>query len=188
MRSALELARSVRDRRQATFAGSVSPFHRLGTETVKHVQTAFNPRSVSGETPRETPGETAEQGGGGYSPILLAPGVEGWHAGLARLSSRPPPPNVSAIGWTVRIDRARRFCERLGSQAEALGWAASDLFALHPDAPLTRYDAMGAAFLGLDGEAVVINAEAVVIRTRSGGRQVARRRPIPFPPAWETFT
>ena len=52
---------------------------------------------------------------------------------------------------------------------------------------MTRYDAMGVTFLGIDGQPVAISADAAAIVTNSGARQTARRVLIPFPPAWETF-
>ena len=183
MRSALELARAVLDRRVQGSAEPVSLFHSLGGETVKQRGEAVSilrTVCVSRETGCETESETQRQ--------VLTPCVLSWQEGLDRLVETKPPVRVSAHTWEGKIAHARRFCDRLGLQAEALGWNSSDLFALHPDAPLSRYDAMGAAFLGIDGEPVAISADAVAIITKSGARQTARRIHIPFPPAWETFS
>lgn len=176
MVSALALARATLARRGVASADLVSSFHGLGIETMKQTVAAL---PVSSETRCETGHETPRRG--------LTFEVVSWHTGLARLVAAAPPAGISQPAWVGRIAHAQRFCGRLGQQAEALGWVASDLFALHPDAPLRRFDAMGAAFLGTDGEAVEVTAEAVVIRAQSGLRQYARRRRIPFAPAWETF-
>ena len=78
------------------------------------------------------------------------------------------------------------FAHTWGAGAHACGWTAGELFALHPSAPLTRYDGMGAAFLS-GGRVVAVTFEALTIRAGTGAIQRARRRPIPYPPAWETF-
>lgn len=176
MASAIALARATLARRGVVSDTPVSSFHGLGIETMKQVAA---PMPVSSETRRETVFETQRRG--------LTSEVVSWHVGLARLAAVPPPAGISQSVWGGRIAHAQQFCDRLGPQAEAIGWVASDLFALHPDAPLRRFDAMGAAFIGLDGEAIEVTVEAVVIHAQSGLRQFARRRHISFAPAWETF-
>jgi hypothetical protein len=71
-----------------------------------------------------------------------------WAEGLARLLSSPPPAGVLPSLWRVRVDRGVRFYNAWAAHAAACGWSDSDLFGLHPTAPLSRYDGMGAAFLG----------------------------------------
>jgi hypothetical protein len=56
--------------------------------------------------------------------------------------------------WLLACIDADRFFYRWGQQAVDLGWTNEDIFALHPSAPLARYDAMGLAWL-LQGRTVV---------------------------------
>jgi hypothetical protein len=46
------------------------------------------------------------------------------------------------------------FLDQWGYVAERLGWTAEELFGLHPDAPMARYDRMGLIWL-LKGERVI---------------------------------
>ena len=107
-----------------------------------------------------------------------------WAEGLARLLSMPPPAGVLPSLWRARIDRAARFCDAWAARARDCGWTASELFGLHPSAPLSRYDAMGAAFLGLEGDVVEVTPVAVLIRQRNGVRQQISKTQNPQPPAW----
>jgi hypothetical protein len=50
--------------------------------------------------------------------------------------------------------RCRNFLDQWGREAERLGWGAEELFGLHPDAPMARYDRMGLIWM-LKGECVV---------------------------------
>jgi hypothetical protein len=74
-------------------------------------------------------------------------------------------PDYVAIGrWQRCIGDARRFLRSWGSQAEALGWTAKDLFGLHepPSNPhpsysrLSRYDEPGVLWLLLGRPVVAI--------------------------------
>ena len=51
----------------------------------------------------------------------LIPCVLSWLAGLNRLAQANLLVRVSAYAWELRAARAKRFCARLGMQAEALG-------------------------------------------------------------------
>src|ERR1700730_6433280 len=78
----------------------------------------------------------------------------GLHAGpkptFARLSrlfrilrelERRCPDHISVVDWQQAIKDGRRFLDRWGEQAEALGWSARDLFGLHevPHTPHASY-------------------------------------------------
>jgi hypothetical protein len=106
---------------------------------------------------------------------------------LARLALAAPP-GVSARAWGQRIAHASAFEMTWGAQARALGWTDAALYSLHPDAPLARLDAMGAAFRGVAGQVVAVTAIAVVLTVPpSGVIQRARRPTTPHPAAWLTF-
>jgi hypothetical protein len=58
------------------------------------------------------------------------------------------------------------FLDQWGREAERLGWRAEELFGLHPDAPMARYDRMGLIWM-LRGETVV-NITATMARFSGG--------------------
>jgi hypothetical protein len=72
------------------------------------------------------------------------------------LSHKPiSPPDVPMDRWQHQyINDAGLFLDRWGREAEQLGCTAEDLFGLHPDAPMARYDRMGLIWM-LKGERVV---------------------------------
>jgi hypothetical protein len=107
-----------------------------------------------------------------------------WAEGLARLLSSPPPAGVAPSLWHARVNRAARFCGAWAVKAAACGWSASDLFGLHPVAPLSRHDGMGVAFFCAEREVIDVTPDAVVIRLANGVRHRIGKRPNPYPPAW----
>jgi hypothetical protein len=52
------------------------------------------------------------------------------------------------------VNDAGIFLDQWGREAERLGWAAEELFGLHPDAPIARYDRMGLLWM-LKGQRVL---------------------------------
>ena len=70
---------------------------------------------------------------------------------LAKLQKTNP--IADAKRWQQAKHDAIEFLTDWGDQVAELGWSASDLFGLHPTAPLARYDAMGLIWL-LQGQAV----------------------------------
>src|SRR5262249_10185217 len=80
---------------------------------------------------------------------------------FAALESRCPD-HVDVMRWEQAIEDGKRFLAQWGSQAEALGWTAADLFGLHKPSEkphlsyrrLSRYDCTGLCWL-LDGRSVV---------------------------------
>ena len=77
-----------------------------------------------------------------------------------------PPAEVPRERWDQFINDAGLFFDQWGKQAEALGWRAEDLFGLHPDAPMARYDRMGLIWM-LHGEPV-INITATTAKLSGG--------------------
>src|SRR5262245_21638070 len=82
------------------------------------------------------------------------------------------PDYVDADRWQRCVEDGRKFLLVWGSQAEAAGWTAADLFGLHkvPDKPhpsyrrLSRYDCIGLVWLLQKREVVAITAESATIR------------------------
>jgi hypothetical protein len=72
---------------------------------------------------------------------------------FARLQAHPPA-EVPRGRWDQFVNDAGLFFDQWGKQAEALGWRADELFGLHPDAPMARYDRMGLIWM-LRGETVL---------------------------------
>ena len=86
------------------------------------------------------------------------------------------PDHVDEGRWQRCISDARRFLRSWGSQAEALGWTAKDLYSLHdpPANPypsysrLSRYDQTGLLWL-LEGRSVVaLTATTAAIESLGG--------------------
>jgi hypothetical protein len=72
---------------------------------------------------------------------------------FARLKSQPPA-DVPRDRLHQCINDAGLFLDHWGRQAEVLGWRPEELFGLHPDATMARYDRMGLIWM-LHGETVV---------------------------------
>ena len=80
--------------------------------------------------------------------------------------------------YIMALADATIFLRDWGAQAEALGWAAEDLFGLDPVAPLGRYDAMGLLWM-LEGQRVVaLTDEAATIKASSGSLLKFYRRDV----------
>jgi hypothetical protein len=83
-----------------------------------------------------------------------------------------PPAEVPRDRWHQFINDAGLFLDRWGRQAEAFGWRADELFGLHPDAPMARYDRMGLIWM-LRGETVLDISETAA--RLSGGLAIYRK-------------
>jgi len=93
------------------------------------------------------------------------------------------PDYVDHNRWRQAVGAGRRFLSSWGAQAQAFGWTAQDLFALHAPlvapAPsyrrLSRYDAMGLDWL-LDGrEVIALTKDTTAIRGQSGSVTTYRK-------------
>lgn len=110
-----------------------------------------------------------------------------WVEGMARLAEAEPPAGVLPSLWRARMKAGLAFARDWGGVAYACGWSDAALFALHPAAPLIRFDAMGAAFLSCDAAVVAVTDAAMTLRGEAGAIRRAVRCPIPYLPAWATF-
>lgn len=110
-----------------------------------------------------------------------------WMEGMARLAEAEPPAGVLPSLWRARIQAGLAFARDWGGVAYACGWGEAELFALHPAAPLIRFDAMGAAFLSSGAVVVAVTDAAITLRGEAGAIRRAARCAIPYPPAWATF-
>jgi hypothetical protein len=81
-------------------------------------------------------------------------------------------PGVPIERWHQFINDAGILLDLWGHEAERLGWRAGELFGLHPEAPMARYDQMGLIWM-LKGEYVV--ALAATEARLSGGLTFYRK-------------
>jgi len=72
---------------------------------------------------------------------------------FAQVQARPPG-EIPRDRWHQFINDAGIFLDQWGCEAERLGWGAEELYGLHPDAPMARYDRMGLIWM-LRGETVI---------------------------------
>jgi hypothetical protein len=69
------------------------------------------------------------------------------------------PANVPEQRWHQAINDAGLFLDQWGREAERFGWQPEELFGLHAEAPMCRYDCMGLIWI-LCGKSVIdINAD-----------------------------
>jgi hypothetical protein len=94
-----------------------------------------------------------------------------WNADdvLADLIRRPPLRPISPGNWYDIIDGVRHFADRWHRPAMAAGWTEGQLYGLDREAPYTRLDAMGAAWLVASrrDQVVSIGPDAITLKTRS---------------------
>src|SRR5262249_25385378 len=95
-----------------------------------------------------------------------------------QLKSMPMPESIAPSIWHQVVADADRFLVTWGATAAALGWTAPDLFGVHRQKPMARYDAAGLVVLLDGGDIVALTADCAEIRTRSGALQRYRRRPF----------
>ena len=97
------------------------------------------------------------------------------------------PDHVPVERWEQAVEAAKRFLDKWGTQAEALGWKSADLFGLAPlpERPhpsyrrLSRYDCTGLIWL-LQGRPVVALTEATAaIEGTTGNITVYRKHNKP---------
>jgi hypothetical protein len=90
---------------------------------------------------------------------------------FAQVQARPPG-EIPRDRWHQFINDAGILLDLWGHEAERLGWRAGELFGLHPEAPMARYDQMGLIWM-LKGEYVV--ALAATEARLSGGLTFYRK-------------
>jgi hypothetical protein len=99
-----------------------------------------------------------------------------------QLASRCPN-HVQADRWEAAVEDGRRFLTQWGTQADALGWTARDLFGLAPvpDQPrpsyrrLSRYDETGLIWLLRGRPVLVLTESTATIESPIGTVTVYRR-------------
>jgi hypothetical protein len=114
---------------------------------------------------------------------------------LDALESRCPD-LIEPSRWHLAIEDGRRFLADWGSQAEALGWTARDLFGLHevPANPhptyqrLSRYDCTGLIWLLQGCPVLALAEETAAIKMPTGSVTTYRRHNKPaYGPLGDSF-
>jgi hypothetical protein len=73
------------------------------------------------------------------------------------------PGRVPEQRWRQAINDAGRFLDQWGREAERFGWQIEELFGLHDEAPMFRYDHMGLIWI-LRGRSVTgINLDFAMV-------------------------
>jgi hypothetical protein len=124
-------------------------------------------------------------------PPVPADLPEDWREGLDRLPQLTAPTGFTEERWRVGVWWARRIAHEHGSAAFVMGWSAERLFGLYPDAPATRYDGMGLAFLMRLGEVIVsLDDDQAITRALSGAQHRVLRNHglLTARPAWSLQT
>jgi hypothetical protein len=91
-----------------------------------------------------------------------------WHAILAELKGQTSPEWLPPIRWRELLSDAESFLSRWEGAAQALGWTALDLFGVHPQAPASRFDAMGLFLLTQGGAVVALTKDGATFRRQTG--------------------
>ena len=106
--------------------------------------------------------------------------------GVARLARMPPLQGFTDARWATLNADAATLLEQWGDRLRDLGWTASDVFGVLPDAPWHGLHGWGLAIV-LDGSTVVaLTADSAVIRRPTGARHTFTRRYRPGAvPIWD---
>jgi hypothetical protein len=102
-----------------------------------------------------------------------------WAEGYARLCTMPRPAYISERNWGALIDATGGFLDRWGSRAAQLGWKPEDLFGVHREAPLERFDLAGLVRFLIRHDVLELGRDYAVIGNEAGVRQTFRVRPYP---------
>lgn len=114
---------------------------------------------------------------------VLPDGLPHWRTGLSQLSGeRPPCPGYRGDEWVGVLRGALRFLDTFGEQAEALGWTASRLFGVHPQAGIVRVDACGALVLPISGPVRAITATEIAFGHLTHREKPGKSQGVPW---WE---
>ncbi len=119
-------------------------------------------------------------------PALIQSALMPWYDGVAAMQMMPSPPRWTDRRWWRACLDAAALLEVHGADLQGLGWTASDVFGLHPEAPGGAVDAFGLALLLGGGMVAELTGDGAMILRPSGAqltmRRGSRRAAVP---AWE---
>ena len=117
-----------------------------------------------------------------FTPTML-PNAAVWRSAIEDLSPHAPPCRyLTPARWVPMREAAIEFCDRLGAEAHALGWTATELFALHPEHGTLRVDYCGVLMVS-DSKAVAVEPTRIVFDRGSGYRN--KQGQVWGIPVWE---
>jgi hypothetical protein len=133
------------------FAGTIvtSPAPNRGDDPIPTIPLVVQAYALTG-TPRTT----------GTTSVNLAR-----RGAVVRLRSMSCPETFSAETWNQILADVERFLGKWGEQSLLLDWSDNDLFGVFPDAPATRYDAMGLTLLIRGGEVIELLQQCARLKT-----------------------
>jgi hypothetical protein len=109
-----------------------------------------------------------------------------WHLEenpIERLRAIEPPDGFPK--WNQVVTDAGHFCRSFLNQARSLGWTDTDLFGIHPRAPVARFDAMGLVFLIRGGDVLSLDCKNARLKTVGGSSLLFRKpRSLEAMPIW----
>jgi hypothetical protein len=98
-----------------------------------------------------------------------------WAEGYAKLCSMPRPAGTGEEDWTALIDATGRLLDRWGAQLSAMGWSTEDVFGIHGEKPIKRFERAGLVRFLLRNEIAEITLDTATIVSATGARQIYRR-------------
>jgi hypothetical protein len=99
-----------------------------------------------------------------------------WVEGFARLNPACPPARMSPKRWRAVIDAVGEFLDQWVVRAAALGWTPQDLFGADSICPEVSWLNSGPLWFGDGSRIIEINADSLVIETKSGARLTHYRK------------
>jgi len=109
--------------------------------------------------------------------IIEANGIpRAWAEGFATLCTMPRPSAYIPTRWQQLVDDGGYFLDRWGRNAAQLGWKASDVFGVNPDAPEYRYDCQGLVPLLSGRRVIAITADSARIDCGGGAHLTFYRK------------
>jgi hypothetical protein len=101
-----------------------------------------------------------------------------WAEGYAKLCTMPRPAGIGERDWMALIDGTGRLLDRWGAQLSAMGWSTEDVFGIHGEKPIKRFERAGLVRFLLRNEVVEITPETARLVSTTGAVQIYRRSPL----------
>lgn len=100
-----------------------------------------------------------------------------WTAGIDRLQRMLQPSGFAPGRWAQIQTDCARLLDHHGAELHALGWAVTDAFGVHPDAPATAVRCYGLGLLLNGGSVVELTGSGAMVELLNRSRQRFTRAP-----------
>lgn len=118
-----------------------------------------------------------------FAPTMLPNAAAVWRSAIEDLSPHASPCRyLTPARWVSMREAAIDFCDRLGAEAHALGWTATELFALHPEYGTLRVEVCGVLMVS-GSKALAVEPTRIVFAGGSGYR--TKQGQVWGIPVWE---